>query len=281
LIKDDLAMTQTHRLARNLLATVAALGIFAAALPASAAPISLTALGDDYEQNFNSLAGTGGSNPDTTLPAGWTFFEAGTGADVNYAADNGLTSTLNTYSYGTIGSTERGIGTLQDSEFSAMFGAEFKNQTGEPITALQISYRGEVWRLGTLALLDRLDFQYSTNAVNIVAGTWNNFDPLDFSAGFLTGQSVAIGKVSGNSSPYNALVSSTITGLNVDDGETFWIRWLDNAMTAADDDGLAIDQFSITSVSVPEPASLALAAGAAIVGIAATTRRKKRARLAA
>jgi hypothetical protein len=267
-------MTRKLRLARHLLATLAAFGIAAATLPASAAPINLTTIGDDYDQNFNSLSNTGSA---TSVPAGWSFAEFGVGADLNYSADNGAVSTKNTYSYGTTGGTERSIGTLVETEFSTMFGAEFKNLTGAPITSLDISYRGEVWRLGTLALLDKLDFQYSTNATSVFAGTWTNFDPLDFTTAFLNGQGASTGAHSGNSAGFYTDISSTITGLNIADGSTFWIRWLDYTMVEAMDDGLAVDQFSITPV--PEPASLAIAAGAAIIGIATATRRKKRARL--
>ena len=44
------------------------------------------------------------------------------------------------------------------------------------------------------------------------------------------------------------------------DGSTFWIRWLDSDASGADD-GLAIDDFSLTpqGASIPEPSSMALA----------------------
>jgi hypothetical protein len=268
---DDLAMTQKLRPAHHLLATFAALGIITATFPASAAPIDLTTTGDNYFENFNSLAGSGASQ---TVPAGWSFAEFGVGADFNYAADNGSGSTKNTYSYGTGTNTERGLGTLVETEFSTMFGAQFKNLTGAPITSFDISYRGEVWRLGTTALLDKLDFQYSTNANSVFTGTWTNFDPLDFSTAFLNGQNVSIGAHSGNSAGFSTQISSTIPGLNIANGNTFWIRWVDSVMAEANDDGLAIDQFSITPV--PEPASLAIAAGAAIVGITAASARRRK-----
>src|SRR5262249_25564176 len=45
------------------------------------------------------------------------------------------------------------------------------------------------------------------------------------------------------------LLNSNITGLNIPAGATFWIRWTDVDATGADD-GLAIDDFSITANGV-------------------------------
>jgi hypothetical protein len=39
--------------------------------------------------------------------------------------------------------------------------------------------------------------------------------------------------------------SSTITGLNIPDGATFWIRWTDADIAGADD-GLSVVDFSLT-----------------------------------
>jgi hypothetical protein len=56
----------------------------------------------------------------------------------------------------------------------------------------------------------------------------------------------------GNAAANRTLISYTITGLNIPDGTTFWIKWADfNAVLA--DDGLAVDDFSITPLSPPAP----------------------------
>ncbi len=49
-------------------------------------------------------------------------------------------------------------------------------------------------------------------------------------------------------------MTSTITGLSIPNGATFWIRWLDFNASGADD-GLAVDDFSLTPIggSAPPP----------------------------
>jgi hypothetical protein len=54
-----------------------------------------------------------------------------------------------------------------------------------------------------------------------------------------------IGPLNGNAAANRTPISGTITSLNIPNGATFWIRWADlNA--ASFDDGLAIDDFSLT-----------------------------------
>jgi hypothetical protein len=234
-------------------------GMLMGTVAVKASPISLPAVGYEYFENFNSLANSGTSS---VLPSGWAFAELGSSADGTYAADNGSSSIGNTYSYGNDGLSERGFGSLNSGQFEVTFGAQFQNNTGEPIT-LDISYRGEVWRLGTTNLLDRLDFQFSTDATSLTSGTWTDFNPLDFSDAFLTPLAPAVGQYSGNSDPYNSLISSPLSGLSVANEAVFWLRWYDFDVLGGPDDGLAIDQFRLTATpqppALPEPAAFWLA----------------------
>ncbi len=156
------------------------------------------------------------------------------------------------YSYGAAASTDRALGQLRSGTLIPIFGAAFTNNTGSTITNLAISYTGEEWRLGTAARADRLDFQYSTNATDLVTGTYVDVDALDFSTPNQTTAGAKDGNVTGN----RTLISWTITGLSIAPGATFWIRFNDIDATGADD-GLAIDDFSITPQAVP-PVNLAI-----------------------
>ena len=142
-------------------------------------PISLTA-GNVYSQDFNGLANAGLANS-LTLP-GWLMTETGGGARDNelYAADNGGSTTGDTYSYGTTSSTDRALGSLQSGTLISTFGSIYANNTGTTITKLRLKYIGEQWRLGATGRTDRLDFQYSTDATNLVTGTWTDVDQLGF-----------------------------------------------------------------------------------------------------
>src|SRR5262245_33360306 len=58
-------------------------------------------------EQFDTLASSGTSG---ILPKDWKIFEAGTGANLTYSANNGSLATANTYSYGNVGLTERALG---------------------------------------------------------------------------------------------------------------------------------------------------------------------------
>ncbi len=206
--------------------------------------ISITSTGTPFSENFNTLAATGTSG---TLPSGWAFLETGTNANTTYAASTGSDAGGNTYSYGATANAERALGTLLSGSLTPIIGASFTNNSGANITSLTIVYTGEQWRLGTLSRIDKLDFQYSLDATSLNTGTFTDVDNLDFIAPVTTG---TIGALNGNAAPNQTLISFEITGLNIAVGSSFWIRWTDPNASSADD-GLAIDDFSITANGTP------------------------------
>ncbi|MBD2303749.1 Ig-like domain-containing protein [Nostoc sp. FACHB-190] len=208
-----------------------------------------------YSENFDSLASSGNSN---VVPTGWALLETGTSANVNgqYTAGTGSNTAGDTYSFGATGSSERAFGTLLSGTITPTIGASFTNTTGSTITTLNLSYRGEQWRLGAANRgSDRLDFQYSMDATSLNTGTWVDVDNLDFNSPVTTG---TVGALDGNTN--SSQVTTTITGLNIPVGATFWFRWLDfNA--SGSDDGLGIDDFSLsTGVTPPAVPTVAIAA---------------------
>jgi Lamin Tail Domain/FG-GAP-like repeat len=223
--------------------------------------ISLTT-GSTYTQDFNTLAATGTSG---ILPPDWVISETGTGGNAIYTAGNGSASTGDTYSFGATSSTERSLGGLQSGSVIPTFGASFTNNTGSVITALNIGYTGEQWRLGTAARPDRLDFQYSTDATSLTTGTWTDADTLDFTAPITAGTA---GALDGNAAANRTSINSSILALSISTGSNFWIRWNDFNATGADD-GLAIDDFSISTVNgivLPSVSIAAQDASAAEIG---------------
>lgn len=207
--------------------------------------VSLTALGNPpYTENFDTLASAGTSS---TTPTGWEFLESGTNANTTYTAGNGSSNTGDTYSFGATASSERAFGTLRSNALIPLFGASFTNNTGHAINMLSISYTGEQWRLGYMGRTDRLDFQYSTDATILSDGNWSDVNDLDFST---MNASATVGSKDGNIDEWRQTKASSITGLNIMPGATFWIRWFDFDATNADD-GLAIDQFSLTALAAP------------------------------
>jgi predicted extracellular nuclease len=118
------------------------------------------------------------------------------------------------------------------------------------VTSLGIAYVGEQWRSdSTGSTIDKLDFQFSTDATSLATGTWTDANVLDFSG---PQPSAATGALDGNAAANRTALNSTITSLNIGNGATFWIRWVSINPTGSDD-GLAIDDFFIT----PNPADSA------------------------
>ncbi len=204
--------------------------------------INLSAVDTANAQNFDALANSGTTNPLSL--AGWSMTESGGGGRDNeqYAADTGSSNTGDTYSYGASGAAERALGALRSGTLIATFGACFVNNTGAAIEALDIAYAGEQWRLGTTARTDRLDFQYSLDATDIATGTWVDVDGLDF----ITPDTGTVGAKDGNDATHRVPRSANIGGLSIANGATFWVRWSDADASGADD-GLAVDDFSLTA----------------------------------
>lgn len=236
------------------------------------ASMVINALNIPVLQDFNGLVNSGTSS---AMPNGWAFSESGTSSrkDGMYAAGIGSSDNGDTYSFGASGSNDRALGGLLSGTLSPTFGVEVKNETAGTIVRLVVSYTGEQWRLGTSGRADRLDFQYSTaaTALDNGNGTWTDVNSLDFSSPITLG---SVGALNGNDAANRLFRSATISGLSVAPGATIWFRWTDfNALGA--DDGLAVDDFSITAV--PEPTTMISGAGALGLLLLGASRHLKRA----
>ncbi len=221
-------------------------------LPVQAAgSVPLTAFGAAYTQDFNTLASAGTAN--TAVPGGWEFSESGTNANTTYRAGTGSENTGDTYSFGASGNAERAFGGLRSGSLVPLIGAQFTNNSGGTITSLAITYTGEQWRLGqntTGRAADRLDFQLSTDASSITTGVWTDYDSLDFASPVVAG---TVGGINGNVAPNRTVFSFTITGLNIPNGASFWLRWADSDLIPGADDGLSVDDFSLTADGIASP----------------------------
>lgn len=241
----------------NKIFTLAALASFSllTSVELKAQTVSLTTLGSASTQNFNTLNNTAGSTTNNLTITGWFMTETGGGARDNeqYGVDTGGSNIGDTYSYGTAGNTDRAIGAVQSGTLVSIIGASFTNNTGGTITSLDIAYTGEQWRIGNTAASrdDRMDFSYNLTATDLTTGTWTDVNAGDFINPIKTnGTAIAL---DGNNAANKTAITFSITGLNIANGATFWIRWNDLNASGADD-GLAIDDFSITPQgTMPDP----------------------------
>lgn len=235
--------------------------------PASAPPapnelitsVAFTSGSLTYSENFDSLAASGtgtGNAADGGTVLGTTnfvFLEVGGTGTTVYTAGSGSGTSGDAYSFGTGGSTERAIGSVASGTVSTIYyGALFTNNTGSAITSLSISFVGEQWRAGGRTVAngaDRLDFQYSTTATTIGATGFTEFDALDFVSPASLPSTA--GALDGNLTVNRKAISADLA-VNILAGGTIFIRWADtNAL--GNDDGLAIDDFSITATLAESP----------------------------
>lgn len=198
-------------------------------------PIPYT--GTTYSQNFNTLATAATGN---SFPTGWGISESGTNTNFSYAAGDGSSNSGNSYSFGNGTNADRALGGLRSGSLVPIFGGKFINNTGGTITSVTITYTGEQWRSGATGRVDKLDFQYSTDATTLANGTWTDVDALDFTSLSNT----AVGALDGNAGANRSTKTFVLNGLSITAGTTFLLRWTDFDATGADD-GMGIDDFII------------------------------------
>lgn len=223
-------------------------------LPSISAPASLllsfSAMNTYYYQNFDSLgSGNGSTYNFSTLPFGWLAKETGSNGDNTYRAAYGELAGGNLYSFGDSASSERALGSIgSGTNNKTHFGAAFINNTGQVINNVEINYRGEMWRQGRPQRStgpDTLHFSYTTHAAAIDTGSYIAMPLLDFFAPVVNG--ILNTPMDGNLAPNYTDVIGAIGNLNMQPGDTLWVRWTDFDSDSYDD-GLGIDSFSIVPV---------------------------------
>jgi hypothetical protein len=169
----------------------------------------------------------------------------------NYSASDGSSTAGSVYSFGTGTATERALGSIASGTPGTIYyGACFTNNTANAIEAVTIGYIGEQWRLGQATqTADLLTFQYSLTETTINGTDFDNFSALNFSSPITTGTA---GVALNGNLPANRVnfTNAKLEGLNLAPGATLFIRWVD-VDTAGSDNGLSIDDFTITAVNSP------------------------------
>lgn len=251
--------------------------------------ISLSAVNVPYTQNFLKVTGvspdteglqSGGSNH-TNLPIGWAYSErtksATTDADGLYGSSNGGGEVNATgrgvFSFGITNTAEdRALGAITGGGTGTVhyinIGVKFANNTGETITSLTVQYTGEQWRrfvaisTGNSPVTDghgnypksKLSFTYRIGDGLLDAGTWIPVTQLDFESPVTN----HVGLLDGNIAANREAKSLTISGLNIPNGTTFWLKWRKDSDIegVGNNDGLAIDDFSLIPNPSTQPVNL-------------------------
>jgi hypothetical protein len=261
---------------------LAAVAVSAALAGSASAAVQYATPGSTYSQNFDTLvtSGTAAWANDSTLP-GWVLYRQpapGT-AITTYTAGDGSSNAGAFYSFGTGSNAERALGGMGSG--GTYFGSPgsgavagwialgLTNGTGADISSFTVHYDGEQWRNGgnTSAQTMVLQYGFGSDYVSVLswtaAGSTFNFasPTVGSTAAALDGN--AVGNRVAN-------IGGEITA-NWSVNSTLWMRWIENN-DVGNDHGLAIDNVTVSTSSVPEPASMAIL-GLGFVGLIGRRRR--------
>lgn len=222
------------------------------------AQIAVNQLTDTLTENFNSLAETGTQNTwsqNTTLQ-GWYAYRAANQLPVTlYRADDGSANSGGLYSYGV--DADRALGSLASGSTGTMvFGLRMKNQTGNTITSVTVSYTAEQWRVASTvpnflkcfykidATLDGLSSDELTNKTGYISVA-----DLDVESLKLSGTAAKLdGNLPENRKQFTATINVVWKA-----GEELFLRWDDDDQQGSDH-GLALDDLRISFSNVDNAA---------------------------
>ena len=240
-------------------------------------PITFTGT---YGQNFDGLASSGTNNAwsnDGTLP-GWHLFRqpaASSVAITSYNADTGAAISGNFLSYGTSGSSDRGLGGLasggayfgspSSGSVAGWFALALSNATAAPITNLAIAFNGEQWRNGGNTTAQTMLLEYGYGASFDQVATWTapggNFN---WASPVATATSAAVdGNNAGRAGNLGGTLNLSASPWAAN--ATLWLRWIENN-DVGNDHGLAIDDLTITTAQPPALPEVAIQALDAVAG---------------
>jgi hypothetical protein len=223
--------------------------------------ISLTGGTFTYSENFDSM----GSGAEASPPSGWFVGATKRGGNSDatngtfvavtlLATDSGGSTAGTNYNYGAPGDSDRALGSLTSANAAGsnrVTEVRFVNETGFSITNLTIHYDGEEWRDGGTNCANQLTMHFSLDGATFLSmGAAFTFTaPVNGPAGAKDGNLAAnrLANIGGD------------FATSIDNGATFFLRWVD-VDDPGSDDGLAIDNFSMTYSVIPEPSTFALVA---------------------
>ncbi len=265
---------------------------------------SLNNFNPGYVQTFDSLPlhGTTAMTTNTLVGAGfnmpeWIFADSGTKTLNSIIADDGNNSTGGIYSYGSTGSSDRALGSLNSTNSGDVFtGLRIKNNTGKSTGLYVIQFDLEQWRDGGNTSNSTQDILLSYKLYD--SGTFTSQDlkngtgfssanivwqEINQTTGVVGSQhfnnTIALpnagtlpialnGNASSNKRRIRAVVQLFNAGKSWDQGEEFVFR-IGDTDVCGKDNGYGIDNV----VVVPEPASMAVF-GIGLAGLAIRRRRR-------
>lgn len=204
--------------------------------------------GGIYAESFNSLAlsGQNGWSNNVSLMGWYASRTSGSTEVTNYSAGDGSSIVGALYSFGSVGSSERALGTLASgTPGNFAFGIRLINDTEFSRSNIVVSYTGEQWRVGG-AQPQALAFSYRVGSAltNSDARNQENWVAVP-QLNFISPNTNATQALDGNSPTNRIVISNVLASLVVGNGQELFLRWRDMD-DAGFDDALAVDDFVVT-----------------------------------
>jgi len=222
------------------------------AVPAKAQAIEMGRFVKTYTQDFNTLPRTGTSaelGVNAFIPDGWTVGRSIAGSTINI--NNGSSNTGGLYSYGATNSTDRALGAIAAEKVGEFtYNLLLQNTSGRTITALDLAFVAEQWRVGSINTdVQRLLFTYAIAeypssfnlAVKLNTPGWTTVPSLQFNSPV---NKRTAGPVDG-SLPENRKEFNYTFPEAIPDGYYVMLRWYDPD-ELQQDHGLAIDDVQVS-----------------------------------
>lgn len=207
-----------------------------------------------YTQNFDNLLNSGSVNDwfeNSTIP---NWYSQRTSTSTTYAASTGSSTPGGLYSFGSLSSSDRAIGSIGSNNIASggdfAHGVLLKNIGSNPVGNISLTYTLEQWRNGGTNNADTVTVWYkvSPSKDTLLNPGTNNTGWIELSAlkGISLISSTSTGALDGNSAA-NRIILSDVLPATVNPGSFVMIRWSDiNHWGNPGDDGLAIDDVSIS-----------------------------------
>ncbi|MBA4146545.1 MAG: hypothetical protein H0X66_00405 [Verrucomicrobia bacterium] len=216
--------------------------------------------GATYQQNFDSLASSVGTNTtvawtNNTALKGWYASSKAKGDYKSYRVSGGEMNNGWIYSFGTNAAnaiSDRAFGSIASGTPEVIaFGVRFKNDTDKTMTKVLVSYNGEQWRNSTdngadqtLTFAFRTASSTLTNAEPGITENWTPVKALDFTRLNYGGDA---GPLDGNAKANRKEFTNVeLAGVKLKPGEELFLRWEDVDDLGQSDHGLAVDDLKVS-----------------------------------
>jgi hypothetical protein len=137
---------------------------------------------------------------------------------------------------------DRALGGIAYIDNKVYFGVRLRNNTGKPLHGFTVNYTLEQYSAATTAnSSSTLKLSAAVNPASLRSPGWTTFatnNPVFF-------RSKTYSRIDGNTSSYSANKSTTVTGLSIASGDSFWVRWEVATSSAKQPLAMAIDNVSI------------------------------------